>query len=109
MRLGVTFSVMAEEMSVMYRNMANKQGSPRRAGLLRLTSEILENLALEAIKGSISETTLERLIALERILRISGLPSSRIEKLVKSVRKYVVPSFTNYVPPQLEASNSILS
>ncbi len=112
MELGVTFSVMAEEISVMYRKMAERQESPRKAGLLRLVSEVLEDLAVEAIKGSISEATLERLMVLGKILRMSGLPSVRIERLVRSVKRYMVPAvenYVNYVPPQLETSNSILS
>jgi len=112
MELGVTFSIMAEEISVMYRKMAERQGSPRKAGLLRLVSEVLEDLAVEAIKGSISEATIERLMVLGRTLRMSGLPSMRIERLIKSIKRYMIPAvenYVNYIPPQLEISSSMLS
>ena len=102
-------SITAEEIAVMYRRMASNQSSPRRAGLLRLVSDVLEDLALEALRGRVSEATLERLIALERVLRINGLPSERISRLISISRRLVVPEIGYYLPPQVEVSNIRLS
>jgi len=109
LEVGVTISMMAEEMAVLYRKMSERQGSLRRAGLLRLTSELLEDLALEAIRGEVSEISLERLAVVERLLRLNGLPSSRLGRLIRVARKYVSPKFEYYPPPHVEISNNMLS
>jgi hypothetical protein len=109
LEVGITISLMAEEIAVMYKRMSERQGNPRRAGLLKLASEVLEDLAMEAVRGKIAEETLEKLRVIEKFLKVNGLPSDKIGRLVRVARRYVVPPLTYYLPPQVEASNSMLS
>ncbi len=109
MENGMAISILAEEIAVMYKKMSEKQENPRRAGLLKLASEILEDFALEVIRSGISQPTLERLTVIEKMLKLNGLPSGRLGRLVRAARKYVVAPLPSYLPPQVEISNSILS
>jgi len=76
-------SLMAEELAGKYRRLASSYAReyPRKAGLLRLASTLLDLLASELAAGRPTRATLERLESLERLLRWSGLPWQQVYRV----------------------------
>jgi hypothetical protein len=79
----LALSLLAEEAAEKYRRMASRYSReyPRKAGLLRLASTLLDLLAGELAAGRPSPSTLERLESLERLLRWSGLPWQYMDRV----------------------------
>ncbi len=105
----LSVSVKAQELAVTYRRMARNQSSPRKAGLLLLAAEVLEELSVEVLRGGASETTLEKLAALERILTLNKLPAHKLSSLIRKARAFSRPRLEVYLVPQFEVSSTILS
>jgi len=79
----LALSVIAEETAERLRRMASSYGReyPRKAGLLRLASTLLDLLASELASGKPTYATLERIRSVERLLRWSGLPWQHVERI----------------------------
>jgi hypothetical protein len=85
----LALSLIAEEEAARYRRMASSYSreSPRKAGLLRLAASLLDMLAGELVAGRASAATIERLESLARLLRWSGLPHARLERIAGMARR----------------------
>jgi len=107
----VAIAILAEELAEQYRRMARSQRALHNRAILRVTAEILEILAQEALNGFIMRSTIERLEIISRHLRVNGLPHYRVEKLVKLVRRLYLTGgeIIDYGVPQVDVSNTILS
>ncbi|MEB3852105.1 MAG: hypothetical protein LRS49_05975 [Desulfurococcales archaeon] len=91
----LALSVIAGEEAARYRRMASSYAreSPRKAGLLRLAASLLDMLAGELVAGRPGEATIERLESIARLLRWSGLPHGRLERIARMARRYT-PAYT---------------
>lgn len=105
----ISVSVSAQELAVIFRRMAERQASPRKAGLLLLAAEVLEDLSVEIIRGGASETTLEKLSALQRVMELNKLPTQRLQALLRRAKTLSRPSSEIYLVPQFEVSSTIPS
>ena len=107
----VAIAILAEELAERYRVMSKSHKTLHGRALMRVTAEILEILAQEALMGSVVKATIDRLEIIVRHLRINGLPYHRVDSLIRLVKRYYMASgdVVEYGVPQVDASNTILS
>lgn len=108
---GVAVAILAEELADQYKRMARSHRDVHRRALLRVAAEILEVLASEAISGTLSSATIERLETIASFLKRNYLPYRRLLRLARLAREVgpVGPRFAGYGVPQFDKLNTTLS
>lgn len=107
----VAVAILAQELAEQYRRMSRSQRTLHNRALLRVTAEILEILAQEALNGLVLRDTVDRLEIISRHLRRNGLPHYRVDSLVRLIRRLYLTRANgfDYGVPQVDVSNTILS